>query len=89
MNFQYLDTPIGTLRLVSNGAQLVKLEFGGQHSTNDDAEISDAVLAASASQLTDYFAGQRRHFELPLAARGTAFQQAVWFALAGIRQVTR
>ena len=46
--------------------------------------ISDAVLAACAAQLTDYFAGKRRHFELPLAARGTPFQQSVWDALADI-----
>ncbi|HEY6130619.1 MAG TPA: methylated-DNA--[protein]-cysteine S-methyltransferase, partial [Halioglobus sp.] len=34
--------------------------------------------------LTDYFAGQRRHFELPLAVQGTLFQQSVWDALAEI-----
>jgi methylated-DNA-[protein]-cysteine S-methyltransferase len=84
MNFQYLDTPVGTLRLVSNGAQLVNIEFECQHSANDDIEIRDAVLAVCADQLTGYFAGQRRHFELPLAARGTPFQQSVWDALSDI-----
>ena len=72
MNFQYLDTPIGTLRLLSNGAQLVNIEFAGQYGANDAVEISDTVLTACAAQLTAYFAGKRRHFELPLAARGEA-----------------
>jgi methylated-DNA-[protein]-cysteine S-methyltransferase len=84
MNFQYLDTPIGTLRLVSNGAQLVNIEFEGQYGASDAVEISDTVLAACAEQLTGYFAGKRRRFELPLAGRGTPFQQSVWDALADI-----
>ncbi len=84
MNFQYLDTPIGTLRLVSNGAQLVNIEFEGQCGANDAVDRSDTVLAACAEQLTDYFAGKRRQFELPRARRGTPFQQSVWDALADI-----
>jgi methylated-DNA-[protein]-cysteine S-methyltransferase len=84
MNFQFLDTPIGSLRLVSNGAALVSIEFEGQHSAADGINKSDAILAACAAQLIDYFAVRRRHFDLPLAAQGTAFQRAVWDALAGI-----
>ena len=84
MNFQYLDTPIGTLRLHSNGAQLVNIEFAGQYDATDAVENSDTVLAACAAQLTAYFAGKRRHFDLPLAPRGTPFQLSVWSALAKI-----
>jgi methylated-DNA-[protein]-cysteine S-methyltransferase len=84
MSYQYLNTPIGILRLVSNGTQLLKIEFEGQYSDDDDSETSDAVLTACADQLSDYFALQRRHFELPLAARGTTFQHSVWDALAEI-----
>lgn len=36
------------------------------------------VLVEAARQLTAYFAGGRRAFELPLALRGTPFQLAVW-----------
>ena len=83
MNYQHLDTPIGTLRLASNGTQLLKIEFEG-HYNNDVVEASDAVLVNCAHQLTDYFAGKRQRFELPLWAKGTPFQQAVWDALADI-----
>jgi methylated-DNA-[protein]-cysteine S-methyltransferase len=84
MNCQYLESPIGTLRLVSDGARLRKIEFEGQHSRDDSREAGDAVLAACASQLDEYFCAGRRHFELPLAAQGTPFQQSVWQALANI-----
>ncbi len=84
MNFQYLDTPIGTLRLVSNGIALVKIEFEGHHSADGGHQTSDAVLADCAAQLASYFAAQRRHFDLPLAAQGTPFQLSVWKALTDI-----
>ena len=83
MNYQHLDTPIGTLRLASNGIQLLKIEFEGQYN-NDVVEASDAVLVNCAHQLTDYFAGKRQRFELALWTKGTPFQQAVWDALADI-----
>lgn len=35
-------------------------------------------------QVLEYFAGRRRVFDLPLAARGTEFQRRVWAALCGI-----
>jgi methylated-DNA-[protein]-cysteine S-methyltransferase len=37
-------------------------------------------------QLNEYFSGERKKFDLPLAARGTAFQQKVWHALCAIKQ---
>ena len=37
-----------------------------------------------AGQLRAYFAGELRDFDLPLAPRGTAFQQSVWDALLEI-----
>lgn len=42
------------------------------------------VLVETARQLAEYFAGERRVFELPLAPEGTAFQQLVWQALVKI-----
>ena len=40
--------------------------------------------AAARTQLTEYFAGQRRRFDLRLAPRGTPFQHRVWQALCAI-----
>ena len=84
MNYQFLDSPIGRLRLLSDGAQLTSIEFEDQYSTQPGVEASDPVLAESIRQLAEYFAGRRQYFTLPLAAQGTAFQQSVWAALAKI-----
>jgi methylated-DNA-[protein]-cysteine S-methyltransferase len=84
-HFQLLDTPIGTLRLVSDGTALTSIEFPQQHSTTrSETEVSDAALIACATQLTEYFAGGRQAFSLPLNAGGTIFQNEVWSALADI-----
>jgi methylated-DNA-[protein]-cysteine S-methyltransferase len=39
---------------------------------------------AIAGQLREYFAGQRRAFDVPVAPRGTPFQRAVWDAMVAI-----
>jgi methylated-DNA-[protein]-cysteine S-methyltransferase len=80
-----LDTLIGTLRLVAEDGCLVKIEFGGSAGGAATAHPGrDDVLAVTALQLREYFAGQRQHFDLPLAPAGTVFQRAVWQALAAI-----
>ena len=85
MNYQFLDTPLGRLRLVSDGTHLVTIEFEGRHGHSAaDHEVCDPVLSSCASQLEEYFAGERDTFDLPLAAGGTDFQRAVWAALADI-----
>ena len=45
---------------------------------------ADAVLAAAVEQLREYFAGERREFDLPLDPVGTAFQQQAWHVLRTI-----
>jgi methylated-DNA-[protein]-cysteine S-methyltransferase len=85
MNYQFMNTPLGRLRLVSDGTHLVTIEFEGRHGHGTgDHEVCDPVLSSCASQLEEYFAGERDTFDLPLAAGGTDFQRAVWAALADI-----
>jgi methylated-DNA-[protein]-cysteine S-methyltransferase len=40
--------------------------------------------AAAREQLVEYFAGERRSFDLPVARRGTLFQEDVWEELPRI-----
>ena len=42
------------------------------------------LLDEAIAQLTQYFAGTRQEFTLPLAPKGTPFQQKVWQALCTI-----
>ena len=85
MNIQFLKTPIGMLRLVSDGTHLLAIEFEGMYGDDTDAiECNDAVLNSCTQQLAEYFRGERQDFDLPLGACGTPFQQSVWAALREI-----
>jgi len=75
-----IDSPLGPLALVSDGEFLVGLDIG----TRVPQPSSDAVIELATRQLDEYFAGKRTTFDLPLKARGTAFQQSIWSALQDI-----
>ncbi len=78
------DTPIGPLLLVADGDALTAVHLPGFHDGEAPGEEGAPVLDEAAAQLTAYFAGERTAFALPLAPRGTPFQQAVWEALRRI-----
>ena len=82
-NFLYMNSPLGRLRLLSDGQALTRIEFENQH-REDGEQADDAVLLRAAEQLDEYFAGRRRRFSIPLAAAGTIFQRRVWDALGNI-----
>ena len=75
-----VDSPLGPLVLVSNGRALVRIVLPGETrpATPLGPRGDDEVLAAARTQLTEYFAGARRRFDLPLAPEGTPFQRRVW-----------
>ena len=76
-------TPVGPLLLVSDGAALTTLHFGGGPGPGE-RDDADPVLVDAVAQLREYFAGDRKEFELSLAPAGTAFQRTVWERLREI-----
>jgi O-6-methylguanine DNA methyltransferase len=90
-----IETPIGSLRLASTATGLAYLELphasgrgleGWLRRSLPGARCEEAFAPnrAAAAQIVEYLDGKRRSFELALDPRGTAFQRAVWRALAGI-----
>jgi methylated-DNA-[protein]-cysteine S-methyltransferase len=82
------SSPVGPIELIeSEGClSLVRL-VGSGHGALGSPTGSPAptpLLRRAQKQLAEYFAGRRRTFDLPLAAQGTSFQQAVWNELARI-----
>ena len=78
-----IKSPLGTLRLYGSADELVGLYLPAQ-AAPDAPRRATPALDVAAAQLAEYFAGKRRQFDLPLAPRGTGFQQVVWRALAQI-----
>ena len=85
--FRHLDSPVGMLTLAATDDGLHAIEFPrNRHPANRAGwtEGRHPVLELAARQLGEYFAEERRAFDLPLAPRGTDFPRVVWLALAGI-----
>jgi methylated-DNA-[protein]-cysteine S-methyltransferase len=81
-----IDSPLGALRLCARAGELVGIYLPEQAAPPESAPVpaDRGVLACAAAQLAEYFAGDRRTFDLPLAPRGTGFQRLVWRALLAI-----
>ncbi len=86
-----LDSPVGPVVVAVHDGAVTHLRLprtDGSAATDDVGErvdpADDAVLAAAVGQLTAYFAGDLRDFDLPLRYAGTAFQRRVW---DGLRQI--
>jgi methylated-DNA-[protein]-cysteine S-methyltransferase len=86
--YRTLDTPVGTLLLAATGSGLIRVAYRteghDQVLENLAKRISPRILHAprrldvAARQIEEYFAGQRRGFDLPLDLRlSTGFRRAV------------
>lgn len=78
--FSY-DSPVGRLFLAEENGALTDLSY---RPIPDAEERETPLLKRAAVQLSEYFDGRRRIFDLPLDPRGTAFQKSVWSALQDI-----
>jgi len=77
------ESPIGTLTLIAREGRLRRLLFPGAVPLNTDLRQPEA-FADARSQLDEYFAGERRTFDLPLEPVGSPSQRRVWNELGAI-----
>ena len=87
MYYCYLDTPIGELLLAGEGGALSMIGFPKGVMRRDpepDWIYNEEPLENACTQLTEYFSGQRKDFDLPLKLDGTEFQVSVLEALLEI-----
>ncbi len=81
------DSPVGPLTLVATDGALSGLYMTEHRHQPDRATFGSCdagPFGAVVEQLTAYFAGELKDFDLPMAPDGTAFQRRVWDALRGI-----
>lgn len=87
MYYCYLDTPIGELLLAGEDGGLSMIGFPKGSMRRDpepDWIYNEKPLTAARQQLEEYFAGQRKEFDLPLRLTGSEFQISVLQALQQI-----
>lgn len=83
-NIFFYQTNIGEIGIVENKGAITNLFIKKEHISQEVVVKETAVLKEAGKQLMDYLTGKRKSFELPLAPKGTEFQQKVWRALQEI-----
>jgi len=88
-SFRTTRTPVGSLKLVASDAALIAILW-----ENDDPkrvrlgdlseDMGNPILRMTSDQLSEYFAGARTSFDIPLDFIGTPFQKLVWSELLKI-----
>jgi AraC family transcriptional regulator of adaptative response/methylated-DNA-[protein]-cysteine methyltransferase len=96
VQLDWIDTPVGPLLAGASATSVVLLEFSEraileqqvetvrQRLDVDIVEGSSRLLQTLRQQLSEYFAGERHNFDLPLDYPGTQFQRSVWSTLLTI-----
>jgi methylated-DNA-[protein]-cysteine S-methyltransferase len=85
--FTVMPTAIGDLTLTGDGEALTGLymeEHRHQSPVDPGAVRAVGPLAEARRQVSEYLAGERTSFDLPLRMEGTPFQREVWQALTEI-----
>jgi methylated-DNA-[protein]-cysteine S-methyltransferase len=86
--YDIVDSPVGRIMLSGDERALSGLHLldAGEHSASvrPGWRRRAGGFTAAAEQLAEYFAGERKEFDGPLAPQGTPFQLAVWAELRKI-----
>jgi O-6-methylguanine DNA methyltransferase len=81
MNYQdSFETPLGKMQITANQHAVTSIHFVDTALKAN----ANAITENAKQQLQEYFAGDRKTFDLPLEATGTDFQKRVWQALTNI-----
>ena len=79
-NHLAVASPVGDLTIWESGGHIVRVAWQSSQSTTTEIP----VLKQASNQLAEYFSGDRRVFDLPMAPRGSIFQQEFYKALCAI-----
>jgi methylated-DNA-[protein]-cysteine S-methyltransferase len=87
--YDFYESPYGQMLLVAADEGLSGVYFDGQKYLPTVAsqwrrEAQHAPLRQAKRELAEYFAGERKRFELELAPEGTPFQRSVWKAISTV-----
>ena len=75
------ETPLGKIIAVADEEGLCSLDFDENASESDEENVH---LTQLQRELTEYFEGKRKTFDVRLNPKGTPFQRAVWRTLCDI-----
>jgi methylated-DNA-[protein]-cysteine S-methyltransferase len=82
--YDEIDSPVGMLTLISSDKGLHALLWECNHEHTFRKSPNEKTILKTKKQLDEYFAGKRKHFDIPLVMHGTEFQNQAWLQLQQI-----
>ncbi|MFD2761667.1 methylated-DNA--[protein]-cysteine S-methyltransferase [Lentibacillus juripiscarius] len=92
--YDEVETPVGTMLIVGDGENIVRVEYGSFQSMNNKMAAwvkryfpdrsfvhSPEQVEQAKQELQEYFHGARQAFSFPFKFHGTPFQKQIWQAL--------
>jgi methylated-DNA-[protein]-cysteine S-methyltransferase len=79
-----IQTPVGAIAIHADDDAVNAVLFVKDDAVVDKKESQHPLIQQCTAQLNEYFAGERRVFDLPLQQNGSVFQQSVWQQLLKI-----
>ena len=80
----YVLSPIGMLKLESDGTGICRLEMCADAKAQTIENLACPILAQAKEELEEYFSGKRKKFTVLVSLHGTEFQKHVWESLMRI-----
>lgn len=83
MIYDTAPSPLGEITIATNGKSITEIHFASDRfftaiPSDWQKNPEHKVLKIARKQLTEYFQGQRKNFDLPLFFSGTLLQNQVW-----------
>jgi len=76
----YIKTPMGVLAIEASDEGVTSLTW----TKSEGKTEKHPIIAQAVNELSGYFAGKLKEFDVPLDIEGTAFQCKVWAAMGDV-----
>lgn len=80
----YLNSPLGTLKIILKDDKLVQIIYCKDFIKNERNNTKSKLLKNILRELQEYFAGQRKTFNIPLKIEGSEFEKDVYESLLDV-----
>ena len=89
VTYDEMDSPVGTLTIIASPESLHAILWDSDPIiTNLTRSSNNKIFLQTKQQLTEYFQGNRKIFNLPITFEGTPFQMETWKQLLNIPYAT-
>jgi len=76
----FLISPLGIIKIQATSSEIIKVVLDSKKTNSSN----NSLTKECQKQLTEYFAGKRKIFDIPYSSKGTNFQESIWSAITRI-----